>query len=178
MSTPISYVTMREEEGYKPASKFKVYKQDSSRPIAAILSLNTIANTIGAAGVGQQANILFGSHWFALVSVIVTILILVFSEIVPKSIGTSHWKDLLWLSRVMNFLVYLLHMPVLRHVVPRFVTLDTTTVPGYLLQLAFAFICSLSGAVLLRALIISPLQSLLRKLPGLRLSQQEKSHHG
>ena len=60
MSTPISYVTMREEEGYKPASKFKVYKQDSSRPIAAILSLNTIANTIGAAGVGQQANILFG----------------------------------------------------------------------------------------------------------------------
>ena len=77
-----------------------------------------------------------------------------------------------------TFLVYLLHMPVLRHVVPRFVTLDTTTVPGYLLQLAFAFICSLSGAVLLRALIISPLQSLLRKLPGLRLSQQEKSHHG
>ena len=77
-----------------------------------------------------------------------------------------------------TFLVYLLHMPVLRHVVPRFVTLDTTTVPGYLLQLAFAFICSLAGAIVLRTLIIMPLQSLLRKLPGLRLSQQEKLHHG
>lgn len=77
-----------------------------------------------------------------------------------------------------TFLVYLLHMPVLRHVVPRFVTLDTTTVPGYLLQLAFAFICSLAGAIVLRTLIIKPLQSLLRKLPGLRLSQQEKLHHG
>ena len=95
MSTPISYVTMREEEGYKPASRFKQYKQDSSRPIAAILSLNTIANTIGAAGVGQQANILFGSHWFGLVSAIITILILVFAEIIPKTIGTTRWKSLM-----------------------------------------------------------------------------------
>lgn len=53
MSTPISFITMREEEGYKPASLMKKFKQDSSRPIAAILSLNTIANTLGAAGVGQ-----------------------------------------------------------------------------------------------------------------------------
>ena len=78
MSTPLSYVTMREEEGYKPAVKFKQYKQESSRPIAAILSLNTIANTIGAAGVGQQATIVFGSAWFGVGSAITTILILVF----------------------------------------------------------------------------------------------------
>lgn len=77
-----------------------------------------------------------------------------------------------------TFMIYLLHMPVLNYVVPRFVTLDTTTVPGYLLQFAFAFICSLAGAIVLRTLIIRPLQSLLRKLPGLRLSQQEKLHHG
>ena len=88
MSTPISYITMREEEGYKPAPRFKEYKQDSSRPIAAILSLNTIANTIGAAGVGRQATIIFGSEWFGLVSALMTILILVFSEIIPKTIGT------------------------------------------------------------------------------------------
>ena len=61
MSTPISYITMREEEGYKPATRFKEYKQNASRPIAAILSLNTIANTIGAAGVGHQATVVFGS---------------------------------------------------------------------------------------------------------------------
>ena len=95
MSTPISYITMREDEGYKPAVRMKRYKQNSSRPIAAILSLNTIANTIGAAGVGRQATILFGSEWFGLVSAITTILILVFSEIVPKTIGTTHWKSLM-----------------------------------------------------------------------------------
>lgn len=95
MSTPISYITMREEEGYAPATRMKEYKQDPSKPIAAILALNTIANTIGAAGVGRQATILFGSHWFGLVSAITTILILVFSEIIPKTIGTSHWKSLM-----------------------------------------------------------------------------------
>ncbi|MBO7547615.1 MAG: DUF21 domain-containing protein [Bacteroidales bacterium] len=93
MSTPISYITMREEEGYKPATRFKHYKQESSRPIAAILILNTIANTIGAAGVGRQATLLFGSQWFGLVSAIVTILILVFSEIIPKTVGTNYWKS-------------------------------------------------------------------------------------
>ena len=49
MSTPLSYVNMREDEGYKLATRFKRYKTDNARPIAAILSLNTIANTIGAA---------------------------------------------------------------------------------------------------------------------------------
>ena len=60
LSTPLSFITMREEEGYKGASRFKEYKQDSNRPIAAILSLNTRANTNGAAGVGRQATLLFG----------------------------------------------------------------------------------------------------------------------
>ncbi len=95
MSTPISYITMREEEGYKPASLMKAYKQDTSRPIAAILSLNTIANTIGAAGVGRQATLLFGATWFGLVSALTTLLILIFAEIIPKTIGTSHWKALM-----------------------------------------------------------------------------------
>lgn len=94
MSTPLSYITMMEEKGLKAATRLKQYKQDTSRPLAAILSLNTIANTIGAAGVGKQATIVFGSEWFGLVSAITTILILVFSEIIPKTIGTSHWKSL------------------------------------------------------------------------------------
>lgn len=94
MSTPISYITMLEEEGHKYASRLKEFKQDSSRPLAAILSLNTIANTIGAAGVGRQATILFGSAWFGVVSAVTTILILVISEIIPKTIGTSYWKSL------------------------------------------------------------------------------------
>lgn len=95
LSTPISYITMREEDGYKPATKMKKFKQDSSKPIAAILSLNTIGNTIGAAGVGHQSTMVFGNEWFGLVSAITTILILVFSEIIPKTIGTNYWRHLM-----------------------------------------------------------------------------------
>ncbi|MDD2595107.1 MAG: CNNM domain-containing protein [Bacteroidales bacterium] len=94
MSTPLSFVTMKEEEGLKSARLFKKYKQSIDRPIAAILSLNTIAHTVGAAGVGAQATILFGEASVGIVSAIVTFLILVFSEIMPKTIGTSYWKSL------------------------------------------------------------------------------------
>ena len=109
MSTPISYISMREEEGDRNAKLFAKLKDDIDRPIAAILSLNTIANTIGAAGVGRQATLIFGSEWFGLVSAITTILILLFSEIIPKTIGTTRWRHLLWLSRIMNFLIYAMY---------------------------------------------------------------------
>lgn len=91
MSTPISYITMRKEQGY--------------RPLAAILSLNTIANTLGAAAVGRQATILFGSTWFGIISAMTTLLVLVFSEIVPKTIGTSYWKNLMgFVTSAISFL--------------------------------------------------------------------------
>lgn len=110
LSTPLSYATMREEEGYKPATRFIQYKQNSSRPIAAILSLNTIANTIGAAGVGRQTTEVFGNEWFGLVSAITTVLLLVFSEIIPKTIGTNYWKSLMGFAtrsiRVLIFIMY------------------------------------------------------------------------
>ena len=109
MSTPLSYVNMREDEGYKPATRFKRYKTDNARPIAAILSLNTIANTIGAAGVGAQATEVFGSHWFGLVSAITTILILVFAEIIPKTIGTRYWKKLMgFTTRALRLIIIIL----------------------------------------------------------------------
>ncbi len=109
MSTPISYITMKEAEGDKNARLFLQLKQDPDRPLSAILSLNTIANTFGAAAVGHQATTLSGDFWFGLVSVAMTILILVFSEILPKSIGTSHWKGLLWLSHIMKILMVALY---------------------------------------------------------------------
>ncbi|MCQ2149734.1 MAG: CNNM domain-containing protein [Bacteroidales bacterium] len=94
LSTPLSYLITKEESGDRYAARLKRYKEDPSRPLAAILSFNTIANTIGAAGVGRQATILFGSEWFGLVSAITTILILLFSEILPKTIGTGSWRSL------------------------------------------------------------------------------------
>lgn len=114
MSTPISFITMREEEGYRPATLFKEYKNDTSKPIAAILSLNTIANTIGAAGVGKQVTELWGSEWFGLASAVMTILILICSEIIPKTIGTNYWKHLMgFTTTTIHVLVILLYPLVL-----------------------------------------------------------------
>ena len=109
MSTPISYISMKEEEGDRNAAVFSRLKDNPDRPLTAILSLNTIANTVGAAGVGQQATLLFGNEWFGLVSAVMTLLILIFSEIVPKTLGSYHWKSFLWLSRIMNGLIYALY---------------------------------------------------------------------
>lgn len=110
MSTPVSYLNMKEEEGNVKAIKFKKFKTNIDKPIAAILSLNTIANTVGAAGVGQQANIIFGSAWFGAVSAVTTLLILVFSEIIPKTIGTSYWKRLTgFTADVISILIILMY---------------------------------------------------------------------
>lgn len=110
MSTTHSYLQMREEEGDKWAALLRSYKSDPDRPLAAILSLNTIANTIGAAGVGQQATLVFGSAWFGLVSAITTILILVFAEIIPKTIGTTQWRSLTgFTARTLRVLIWLMY---------------------------------------------------------------------
>ena len=95
MSTSLSYINLREEEGYRPAKLMSKYKDDTSRPLAAILSLNTIANTIGAAGVGMQVVALGYGKWFGLFSALTTILILFFGEIIPKVIGTTYWRELM-----------------------------------------------------------------------------------
>jgi len=63
-------------------------------PLAGILSLNTIAHTVGAAGVGAQSLVVFGSGYVALTSGILTFLILIFSEIIPKTLGALYWKRL------------------------------------------------------------------------------------
>lgn len=65
-------------------------KENVERPLAAILTLNTVAHTIGAAGVGAQAYVVFGSEWVAVTSAVLTVLILVFSEIIPKTLGVVY----------------------------------------------------------------------------------------
>ena len=114
MSTSLSYINLREEEGYAPAKLMSSYKEDTSRPLAAILSLNTIANTIGAAGVGMQVTAVFGSKWFGLMSALTTILILFFGEIIPKVIGTTYWRELMGITaRIIKVLIFVLYPLVL-----------------------------------------------------------------
>ena len=70
-------------------------KEDIDRPLSAILSLNTVAHTVGAAGVGAQATVVFGEAYFGIVSAVLTILILLVTEIIPKTLGANYHKDLI-----------------------------------------------------------------------------------
>lgn len=94
LSTPMSYITMLENQGRKTASLMRKYKSNVDRPVGAILSLNTIAHTIGSAGVGAESIKIFGEEYFGVISAILTLLILVLSEIIPKTIGASYWRTL------------------------------------------------------------------------------------
>lgn len=95
LSTPLSFVKAKIESGDHRALAFLKLKEDIDRPLSAILSLNTMAHTIGAAGVGAQAIKVFGEAYFGLVSAILTILILVLTEILPKSVGANYNKELM-----------------------------------------------------------------------------------
>lgn len=94
LSTPVSFITMKEQEGARNAPLMKRLKQDIDKPISAILSLNTIAHTVGSAGVGAEAVKVFGEVYFGVISAVLTILILVLSEIIPKTIGSYYWRQL------------------------------------------------------------------------------------
>lgn len=94
LSTPMPFITMKEQEGFKNAPLMMRLKQDIDKPISAILSLNTIAHTVGSAGVGAEAVKVFGEAYFGIISAILTVLILVISEIIPKTIGSYYWRQL------------------------------------------------------------------------------------
>lgn len=108
LSTTVSFAAQKEEEGSRVAAVLKRYKADIDRPISAILTLNTIANTMGAAAVGAQAASVFGSNVVGYVSAGLTIAILVFSEIIPKTIGSTYWRSLaLGCTRIIQVLVFI-----------------------------------------------------------------------
>ena len=78
----------------KLAKLWQGFKKDIGKPLAAILSLNTIAHTVGAAGAGAKATELFGEVYFGLISAVLTILILLLSEIIPKTLGARYCREL------------------------------------------------------------------------------------
>lgn len=85
-------------------------KKDIDRPLAAILSLNTMAHTMGAAGVGAQSMVLFGSEYVALTSAVLTFLILIFTEIIPKTFGALYWRELApFTVRTVQLMIHLLY---------------------------------------------------------------------
>jgi CBS domain containing-hemolysin-like protein len=114
LSIPVSYVKTKVSHGSKTAMKLMGFKDDIDKPLSSILSLNTIAHTVGAAGVGAQATTIFGEAYFGLISAILTVLILVLSEILPKSIGARYCRELsMLITEVIRFMIYVTYPVVL-----------------------------------------------------------------
>ena len=98
LSVNMSYVAVLEKERPKIGGLLRLHKENINKSIASILILNTIANTLGAAAVGAQASLVFGSDAVVYVSIVLTFAILFLSEIIPKTIGAIYWKSLAPLS--------------------------------------------------------------------------------
>lgn len=95
LSMTPSFIADVQESNPKKAVMLKRLKQDNvDQSLAAILTLNTIANTLGSIGAGAQATIVFGSAWFGVFSALMTLAILTFAEIIPKTLGTVYWRSL------------------------------------------------------------------------------------
>ncbi len=94
LSITPSYIAGLEQEGRALGGKIRTLKAHIDRPLAAILSLNTIANTMGAAAAGAQAAAIFGSQIVGAFSAAMTLVILIFSEIIPKTVGAIFWRQL------------------------------------------------------------------------------------
>lgn len=105
LSITPSFVNTELQKGSSLGKSLDKFKQDIDRPLSAILTLNTIAHTLGAIGVGAAAAGVFAGKgspipgidflsWDMIVAVVMTLLILFLSEIIPKTIGANNWKSL------------------------------------------------------------------------------------
>jgi CBS domain containing-hemolysin-like protein len=93
-SVPLRHIESMAQAGKMAGKIFKGMRSDVERPIAAILSLNTIANTAGAAFAGYAASAAFGYQWLPYFSAFFTLTVLIFSEIIPKTAGVVYGRHL------------------------------------------------------------------------------------
>jgi CBS domain containing-hemolysin-like protein len=94
LSVSPSYIAHLVSEGRKSARLLERIKHDIDRSLAAILTLNTIAHTVGAGGAGAEAAAYFGDRYVGIAMAVLTLLILFLSEIIPKTVGALYWRRL------------------------------------------------------------------------------------
>jgi len=108
LSVNMPYVSVLEKERPKVGKLLRSHKTYIHKSIASILILNTIANTLGAAAVGAQAEKIYGAGAVFYVSIILTFAILFLSEIIPKTIGAVYWKSLApFAAYVIQFFIWI-----------------------------------------------------------------------
>lgn len=110
LSVTPAYIGALEGGNPTAAERLKALKADVDRPLAAILTLNTVAHTIGAAGAGAEAAAYFGNAYVGIFSAILTLGILVLSEIIPKTLGAVYWRALApGVGRLLRPLIWVLY---------------------------------------------------------------------
>jgi len=106
LSVTPSYVAQLKNDESPSYPVFRQLKDKIDQPLAAILTLNTIAHTGGAAGVGAQVTVLFGDGYLGIASAVMTMVILIFSEIIPKTLGARYWRSFApFLPSVLSLLI-------------------------------------------------------------------------
>lgn len=114
LSLPAAHVSLMVEGKKRGGTILQSMQENIDEPLSAILTLNTIANTIGSAGVGAQALFLWGQLWLSIVSMTLTMLILVFSEILPKTVGARYTKGLATFTAYAVRVLILLTWPIVK----------------------------------------------------------------
>jgi CBS domain containing-hemolysin-like protein len=110
LSVTTAYIALLKKKGKPSGRLLHQLKSEINEPLTAILTLNTVAHTIGAAGAGAQVAIVFGNAYLGVASAILTLLILFLSEIIPKTLGAHHWRSLAPATAYgLKFLVTLLY---------------------------------------------------------------------
>ena len=94
LSVGPGYIQSMIDNGSKAGKRLQNLKTDLDKSLSAVLTLNTIAHTMGAAGVGSEVNILFEGKYLGLASAILTLLVLVLSEVIPKTLGARYCNAL------------------------------------------------------------------------------------
>ncbi|WP_187306163.1 hemolysin family protein [Pseudoalteromonas piscicida] len=115
LSITPSHIGILKQENDALASRVQRLKDNIDQPLSAILTLNTVAHTAGAAGVGAQAAVVFSDAAVGIASAVMTLLVLVLSEIIPKTLGATYWRGLtpivssvlVWLVRVLKPFVWM-----------------------------------------------------------------------
>ena len=124
LSITPTFINLKKSEGQQYASALEIFKKDVDKPLIAILTINTIAHTVGAILVGVQAKVAYAEIYgtavktifgiqitedimVGIVSTVMTILILVASEIIPKTIGATYWKQLAnFTSKALKIMIF------------------------------------------------------------------------
>ena len=118
LSVTDPYIANLKKKKPRIGERLEALKKQIGRPLTSILTLNTISHTVGAMGVAAQISALGGGKWDAIAGALMTLAILIASEIIPKNLGARYWRAwapwvsfcLYWLARIMTPVVWFIEL--------------------------------------------------------------------